>query len=430
MEWSNYNKMIRTTDGYSYLFNAFTKQWVKMESSLGKLIDKYTSFPDGLQAVHPDLFGALKENAFLVDDVEKEMYDCLKSIQEKLNDSSVWKLTINPTLDCNLRCWYCYESHLKGSAMSDDTINKIEMLISNTLKTGNVQVLQLAFFGGEPLLKYSSVVLPILISAKEVCKRNNVKLFLSFTSNSVCLTKKVVDKLKSICDDIAVQVPFDGGKTYHNEVKHFENGRGSYDIVRRNIIYAIEQGIRINIRCNYTFKSLMSFEEVVRDFSDYHHYPNLRFSFHKVWQEKESLELKERMIEFKNAVMCFQFKSNLSSHFGDSVNPCYGDYTQNIVVNYNGDVFKCTARDFESEHRVGVLESNGTIAFSEKNNQRLSRRFTKDCAKCKRLPICPICSQVRSESSNGGCPIQISEGDVGINIAKYFYDLTGIMYVK
>lgn len=422
--------MIRATDGYSYLFNAFTKQWVKMESSLGKLIDEYTSSPNGLQVIHPDLFGALKENAFLVNDVEKERYDCLKSVQDKLNDSSVWKLTINPTLDCNLRCWYCYESHLKGSVMSDDTINNVEMLIHKTLKAGNVRMLQLAFFGGEPLLKYSPVVLPILLSAKEACKRNGVKLLLSFTSNSVCLTRKVVDKLKSICDDISVQVPFDGGKSCHDEVKHFGNGKGSYDIVRRNIIYAILQGIRINIRCNYTFKSLMSFEEVVRDFSGYHHFPNLRFSFHKVWQEKETLELKERMIEFKNAVKCFQFKSNLDSHFGDSINPCYGDYTQNIVVNYNGDVFKCTARDFKPEHRVGVLENNGTIAFCERNNQRLSRRFTKDCAKCKRLPICPICSQVRSESANGGCPIQISEGDVGINIAKYFYDLTGIMYVK
>lgn len=430
MQWSRYNEIISATDGFCYLFNSFTKQWIKMEATLSKLVNEHRDAPDKLLYVHPSLYKVLEENDFLVNSTEEEAAKCLQSIQEKLEDSSVWKLTINPTLDCNLRCWYCYESHLKGSAMSEGTIEKVKKLISKELGKGKVKMFQLAFFGGEPLLKYSAVVLPILVFAKQACERYGVHFGVSFTSNSVCLTTKVVDKLKSLCENVAVQVPFDGGKECHNGVKHFANGKGSYDIVRNNIIYAIKQGIRVNIRCNYTLKSLSSFQDVVDDFKEYHHFSNLRFSFHKVWQESDSPELKEEIKKLKNYTSKYQFKSNINTHFGSSVNPCYGDYTQNIVVNYNGDVFRCTARDFKPEHRLGVLAEDGTVVFNPSNSRRIKSRFTKDCAMCKRLPFCPICSQVRSESSDGHCPVRISDEDIKVNVHKYFYDLTGVMYVN
>lgn len=34
------------------------------------------------------------------------------------------RLFINPTLECNFACWYCYEKHPQGY-MSEDTISKI-----------------------------------------------------------------------------------------------------------------------------------------------------------------------------------------------------------------------------------------------------------------------------------------------------------------
>lgn len=31
-------------------------------------------------------------------------------------DNGVWHLILNPTQDCNFRCWYCYEKYSKGRA--------------------------------------------------------------------------------------------------------------------------------------------------------------------------------------------------------------------------------------------------------------------------------------------------------------------------
>lgn len=125
----------------------------------------------------------------------------------------------------------------------------------------------------------------------------------------------------------------------------------------------------------------------------------------------------------KDSISNFSFKSNIHSYFGDSISSCYGDYARNYVINYNGDVFKCTARDFNEENRIGILTENGEIAFNERALQRVRNSNTFECFSCRRLPICPICSQVRSEATNGKCPVQITQDAISTNIKQYFFDL-------
>lgn len=155
----------------------------------------------------------------------------------------------------------------------------------------------------------------------------------------------------------------------------------------------------------------------------YNGYPNLRFSFHKVWQEPENAELKKGMADLKRAVAGKNFTSNMNTYFGDSVNPCYGDFANNYVINYNGDVFKCTAREFSEENRLGKLMNNGEIVFNERALERTRKRWTNDCLTCRRLPICPICSQVKSESKDGKCPVHMTPDVAAMNIREYFFDL-------
>lgn len=103
--------------------------------------------------------------------------------------------------------------------------------------------------------------------------------------------------------------------------------------------------------------------------------------------------------------------------------PCYGDYAHNYVINYNGDVFKCTARDFHTENRIGIITETGEIAFNDKALQRVRDSYTSECYVCRRLPICPICSQVRSEAHDGKCPVKITQQEISVNIKQYFFDL-------
>ena len=169
--------------------------------------------------------------------------------------------------------------------------------------------------------------------------------------------------------------------------------------------------------------NVRSFQNVIKDFKDLLDNPNLRFSFHKVWQEVESDELKAGMKDLRESIAGFSFSSNIDSYFGANVDPCYGDYANNYVINYNGDVFKCTARDFTSQNRIGILTDDGEILFNTRALQRVRKRWTFECYSCRRLPICIICSQVKSESTDGNCPVNISSDAISQNIRDYFMDL-------
>lgn len=57
-------------------------------------------------------------------------------------------------------------------------------------------------------------------------------------------------------------------------------------------------------------------------------------------------------------------------------------------------MFKCTARDYKTENREGVLTEKGTIQWNDNFQKRMyeTRFSNKPCLECKILPLC-----------NGGC---------------------------
>lgn len=83
------------------------------------------------------------------------------------------------------------------------------------------------------------------------------------------------------------------------------------------------------------------------------------------------------------------------------VQSCYGDKINHLLVNYNGDVYGCTARDFNKENRIGYLDLSGVVNFDKqkleiRNNSKLSKAICKSCR------IAPLCC--------GGCKQRAMEG--------------------
>lgn len=79
---------------------------------------------------------------------------------------------------------------------------------------------------------------------------------------------------------------------------------------------------------------------------------------------------------------------------------CYADSPRHAVINYNGDVFKCTARDFATESREGRLNNEGRIEWNEKFFQRMAIKYSNEaCRNCVILPICNgSCTQNKIEA--------------------------------
>ena len=204
-------------------------------------------------------------------------------------------LTINPTLDCNFRCWYCYEDHLSGSFMSADVVKAVKRFIDRSVSEPDLRRMVISFFGGEPMLYYGKIIKPLIRHSLDVCRSAGKNVDFYMTTNAWLFTPKVTDELDSMGVRIGLQIPFDGGGQVHDKTKHLKDGSGTYAKVRDNAIYAARSGFPVTVRCNYTHDNILSFMQVAEDFRDVASLPGFEVRFHRIWQEKEDAALRKNM---------------------------------------------------------------------------------------------------------------------------------------
>lgn len=347
--------------------------------------------------IHPDFYHVLLEKKFINNDNVNELQlvkDLVKSIDQENND--IYELIINPTMNCNFKCWYCYETHIKDSKMSQETIDNVIRFIENTITSNkDLKKFYLSWFGGEPMLYYEKVISPILKKTYTLCKENNIEFSSNFTTNGLLIDEKRILECKTFGVD-HFQITLDGHRERHDKVRFINKEKGSYDAIIKNIKLILKNKLFVNIRLNISDETLDgNLEKIINDFSDltYEDRSYMNFSFHKVWQEEKNID-----IDISNLVNSFKQEDFSTSTIIDSDNvrnSCYADKKNHATINYNGDVFKCTARDFKTEDREGVLMNNGTVEWNQKYYNRMDSKFKNPpCLECKILPICNgSCSQ-------------------------------------
>lgn len=410
MKQSIYTAIIANGNNQHIIYNSLHDKILICSSDTIDLLKKHSDIAS-LRDIHPTLFQQLCKDEYFVPDEKNEEEDYIKSVIKDDDTEDNYSVTINPTMNCNLRCWYCYENHLHNTNMSPDILERIKKLFSKLLQSGKTISFHLSFFGGEPLLGFKNCVKPIILYTQSLCKEHNIKLSLGFTSNAVLLSKEIVDFLSSTNLNILFQIPFDGGRDMHNSIKKRSNGDGCYDVTLDNLKYALYKGINIIIRCNYTSKSAASFQELINDTQALllKYRSQITFSFQKVWQDKDDKET-ETIID--------HLEQNINRLGGSYYEPnidrgrCYADKRHSFVINYNGDIYQCTARDFTKDNKEGYLDKNGVIQYNERYHRRMNSRFSNpECLKCTIFPICKICSTRRIESNNTKCLLSMPETD-------------------
>jgi len=402
MKFSMYNSFLPFQDKM-LAYNSVNDKFLLLEPTLYDLLQAVIneSNLDGLKEIHPDYFDALLQNGFIVDKTKDEYAEVRDLIIKTDQDDSFFNIIINPTMNCNFKCWYCYEDHIKSSKMSEDMIGKVFRLIDNVTASEKIKTLYLGWFGGEPLLYFSKVMLPILEYANRVTNGKNIGFESNITTNGFLINQSIIDNFIKY-KVVHSQITLDGHRDLHNTIRNVSKKRGSYDEIVNNIKLLCKNNINTTLRINFTEETLKSILNVIDDISDMTDKDRewLNISFHQVWQTKEAenLEISEKIKSIKKT-----FADNgffISSNTGDTIkNSCYADKTNEVVINYNGDAFKCTARDFTKNNREGVLTVNGTIDWFEKNTFRLNAKLNnKPCQTCSILPLCGSgCSQFAFE---------------------------------
>lgn len=415
LKFSKYN-YYRSGEQIDIVFNVLSGKYVALTKETENILFRCLDNIDLLKYSHYELFKVLVENGMIVCSEINETELCVKYLKNRYKNNGTLSITINPTMNCNVNCWYCYEKHIADSRMEYDIILGLQNLIKNKVEIENISKIYLSFFGGEPLLQFNDCVLPLVKFAYNYSQKRNLEFSISFTTNGICLDKHTVDTLAGFNIPISIQVPFDGNQHFHNKVK--KGVINTYQTTLTNVKYALSKGIDVTVRCNYTNQSIDSFYDLIMDFKNeiQLHSNNLNFMFQKIWQVKESIDTKSCVEYLENVI------KNLNGRYYDvslDITTCYADYYNSFVVHYNGDIYQCTARDFTEETKEGVLDSNGFIIYNDRYYKRMKSLYeNKVCKECISWPICGACSQKRLENSKDCCVLHLREDERYIKVKR------------
>ncbi len=216
------------------------------EQLIQELISKYD-----IRRIHKAIeeFEVMESKGYILSE------DPLINYQPK--SSTLSTICLNIAQTCDLNCLYCFANagtyNKEKPIMSSETSYKaVDFLLENS---GKLRNLTLCFFGGEPLLNFPTIQKTVNYAHKRGAETGK-KFRYNITTNGTRLTPSVMKYLAK--NNFSIIFSIDGPKEIQDELRPFNNGKGSYDVVSKNlkelIIFAHKTKINFSIRSTYTRK--------------------------------------------------------------------------------------------------------------------------------------------------------------------------------
>jgi uncharacterized protein len=341
----------------------------------------------------------LISNKILVNDDRDEFYQLKYSIQYSRFDNNMLELTINPTLNCNFACSYCFEVSKSSKYMSDEVENE---LISFINKNKNYKSLYITWFGGEPLLAIDRI---------ESITKKVQKLPINYNSkiitNGYNLTIDVINKLKDLNIN-SIQITIDGLKDYHDNRRYLHSKKGTFEKIVHNIdlLKKLIPDFNVVIRVNIDINNSDNYIDVYNFFNDRYN-GNIFISAGFV----------ENVNSCTSPDCCFnrdkkvKFLIDQYERYGLNIFGFYPDYYRyecpvrnpnHIVIGPEGEIYKCYNDVGDSKKVIG------NIVDKKITNTTLLTRYyvagdpldSEECKECFHFPTC-----------GGGCPFLRMENE-------------------
>lgn len=159
---------------------------------------------------------------------------------ENLLNNKLARVCLQVTQQCNFRCEYCvysgaYENRLHTQrTMSWDIAKKaIDFLLEHSRDS---KVLDVSFYGGEPLLEYELIEKCIDYVLE---KTRGKTVTFNMTTNASLLTEEMIKKF--VHCNMRLSVSLDGPKEIQDKNRKFVNGKGSFETVYSNLSKIIKK---------------------------------------------------------------------------------------------------------------------------------------------------------------------------------------------
>lgn len=228
MKKSKYQVFIETDKDLYLYFNSANGVFLLLNNEKHNIYQN--SSIEDISTEYPHLYNMLFTNGFIIkDDYDEDSIIEYKKLLIKA-DRSLYHVVINTTLDCNLKCWYCYETRVHHSNLRSEVIEAIKNNIVVHFQKQPYRTLKLSFFGGEPFLNFNAIK-EILIFAKTFCEGKDINLIADFTTNSTVIRPTQIDFLKNF--NCYFQITLDGDREKHNLIKS-KSGEDYYNSSLKN----------------------------------------------------------------------------------------------------------------------------------------------------------------------------------------------------
>lgn len=314
---------------------------------------------------------------------------------------NIYKLMVNLTDNCNLKCKYCYSNY---EDINDLDTKLTEVIISKFfLNKSCISVDNIFFFGGEPLLNYNTLVY-FVNRINELHNDGKIAFSPKFhiITNGTIFNEKIGRFFYE--NNIDVIVSIDGPKYIQDYQRPFKNSdHSSFDIIVPNILSMKSFDLKISYEATFTNFSRENCSKI-----------KLRKFFH------ESLELNsgiivDEMIENRNDIGYIDFIDKDENCFINALhnidlNDEHFEYSYRLLlkkkINYpctlgkdtfhilaNGDIYPCQILSGNKKFLIGnVLHSDFDNILDNNFFKMLNKEYDNDkCKKCYIRHICKYC---------------------------------------
>lgn len=305
-------------------------------------------------------------------------------------------MTLYLTLDCNLKCRYCFCGKKYKDNMSEETAEDAIGFFDKVCS----EKANITFFGGEPLLRMD--LIKYIVS---LCKEKYPEKFtFSITTNGLLLIRENYRFLTD--NDIYILLSLDGNKETQDSNRPLLNGQGSWDVIMKNIEAT---GTRFPVRMTV---SRMTLSSLADNIISLHRKGFESIAFYlasgEPWNDEDFAEFEKQLNELTCYLMeCYENGNAPSIHWidkeirmyiADKGSKCSLGLNQ-FSVTPNGNIYPCNHTNFEDRClQMGNIYEGLDGAKTAWIEAELARR-DPECVGCKFEKRCSCCNMDNYEET-------------------------------
>ena len=352
----------------------------------------------------------------LVPDRDAEREE-MRSTFEVINaESRHYSVTVTLSLECNLACPYCFEDPFRGHfVMSAETADLLVQRLTERMSAGYDVTVD--FYGGEALMRLD-LLMDSAGRLAAAAVAHGVTFDFNLFSNGVLLTPQTVHRLLPL-GLAGVRLTIDGPPDVHNVQRPFVSGSASFEIILANLV-AVHKLVPVDLGGNYTRHNYQRFPELLDILIEAGIEPARmkEVSFSPVMPKADG----SMAGDLGSACACTAEPWAIEAALflrGEVIrrgfpvakikpSACMIEFANDLVVGYDGSIYKCPVFMGQEEMRVGSLQ-DGLLPFtlpqpspikgggfssspaveggsSEPYNLNLWKN--DECLECAYLPLC------------------------------------------